>query len=350
MATYYVGSGGNNSNDGLTWANRKLTLNGAEDIPVVAGDTVIVAPGVYRETLTTDVSGTSGNPITYVGDEGGTLTDGVGGAVRISGSDDDLTAVRSPLISLQHNYRTFRGIRLEGTSSNCISAGGVTDAVIEQCVLLPASNGIVFNGAGQARNIIRRCLIIGASQAGIQFTHSSTISDSDQEVENLIFIHSGTAAAVRVDRVGGIVLRNCEFSGAQGVRVQTALAGGQTVEVYNSLFVGCGVSVQATVTGELVEDYNAFWSGNLHRSNVNTGANSNTYLPLYNTPLLTLGERGFMLGDLIASAGLNAIAGAAAPTDDLYGVTRESPSSWGAVQYRAGRRPVDVGEPRGRRG
>src|SRR5690606_15690047 len=114
IATYFVGAGGNNSNDGLTWANRKLTLNGAEDIPVAAGDTVIVAPGVYRETLTTDVSGTSGNPITYVGDEGGTLTDGIGGAVRISGSDDDLTATRSPVISLQHNYRTFRGFRIEG--------------------------------------------------------------------------------------------------------------------------------------------------------------------------------------------------------------------------------------------
>jgi hypothetical protein len=43
MAIYYVGSGGSDSNDGQTYATRKLTPNGAEDIPVAAGDTVVLA-------------------------------------------------------------------------------------------------------------------------------------------------------------------------------------------------------------------------------------------------------------------------------------------------------------------
>ena len=42
MATLYVGPGGNDTNNGLSWANRRLTLNGIEDKPVVAGDTVYV--------------------------------------------------------------------------------------------------------------------------------------------------------------------------------------------------------------------------------------------------------------------------------------------------------------------
>src|SRR5690606_21860886 len=180
--------------------------------------------GVYRETLTTDVSGTSGNPITYVGDEGGTLTDGIGGAVRISGSDDDLTATRSPVISLQHNYRTFRGFRIEGATNNGISAGGVTDLIVEQCVFMTPANGVVVNGAAQARNRIRKCLFIGQPQASIQFPNSPALNDVDHIVENCIFIRSGTGASVRVDRVGGILIRNCEFTGAQGVRIQTALA------------------------------------------------------------------------------------------------------------------------------
>ena len=46
---YYVGPGGNDGNNGTSWALRKLTLNGAEDIPVVPGDVVWVGPGVYRE-------------------------------------------------------------------------------------------------------------------------------------------------------------------------------------------------------------------------------------------------------------------------------------------------------------
>ena len=45
MTIRYVGIGGNDSNDGLSWANRKLTLNGVEDTPVEAGDTVYVGAG-----------------------------------------------------------------------------------------------------------------------------------------------------------------------------------------------------------------------------------------------------------------------------------------------------------------
>ena len=75
MTTYYVGSGGSDAADGLSWANRKLTLNGAEDVSVAAGDTVYVGPGVYRHTLTVDVSGSAGNIITYIADVTGQNTD-----------------------------------------------------------------------------------------------------------------------------------------------------------------------------------------------------------------------------------------------------------------------------------
>ena len=54
---YYVDSvNGNNANAGTSWGAAKATLNGAEDIPVVAGDRVHCR-GLFRETLTVDVSG-----------------------------------------------------------------------------------------------------------------------------------------------------------------------------------------------------------------------------------------------------------------------------------------------------
>jgi hypothetical protein len=102
MATYYVGIGGNDSNDGTSWSSRKLTLNGAEDIPVAAGDTVYVGPGTYREMLTCDVGGSDGSPITYIGDYDGSHTDGVGGIVRISGSDDDSLFQQERLLLVQY--------------------------------------------------------------------------------------------------------------------------------------------------------------------------------------------------------------------------------------------------------
>lgn len=57
MTVRYCGIGGNDGNSGLTWALRKLTLNGVEDTPVVAGDVCYIGPGCYRELLTVDVSG-----------------------------------------------------------------------------------------------------------------------------------------------------------------------------------------------------------------------------------------------------------------------------------------------------
>src|SRR3990167_11457332 len=109
MTTRYVGAGGSDANSGLTWALRKLTLNGVEDTPVVAGDLVYVGPGTYSELLTVDVSGTAGNPIEYRGDYLGQNTDGVGGVVRVTGSDNDQTATRANCIAAgaARNYRTF---------------------------------------------------------------------------------------------------------------------------------------------------------------------------------------------------------------------------------------------------
>ena len=110
MTTRYVGKGGSDSNNGLSWATRKLTLNGVEDTPVEAGDTVYVGAGTYRETLTCDVSGSSGSPISYIVDYAGSHTDGTGGVVRITGSNDDMTQTRADcIVASRKNYRTFRG-------------------------------------------------------------------------------------------------------------------------------------------------------------------------------------------------------------------------------------------------
>ena len=146
MTDRYVGPGGSDSNNGLSWANRKLTLTGVEDTPVTAGDTVYVGPGVYREQLTLDVSGSSGNEIEYVGDVTGEHTDGVGGFVRITGldTDDDMSPTRAWLIDLNDkNYRVFRGFVFDSKTDK--STGYIkqddgvspTYIVFEDCVFCP---------------------------------------------------------------------------------------------------------------------------------------------------------------------------------------------------------------------
>jgi hypothetical protein len=63
-ATYYVATNGSDSNNG-TIAYPWLTIQKAADT-VVAGDTVYVRGGTYREYVTIGISGTLANPITYM--------------------------------------------------------------------------------------------------------------------------------------------------------------------------------------------------------------------------------------------------------------------------------------------
>jgi hypothetical protein len=348
MATYYVGPGGNDGNSGLTWALRKLTINGAEDVPVVANDTVYVAPGTYREQLTCDVSGNAGNPITYIGDVSGENTDGIGGIVRITGSDNDTTTARTYCITgVSKNYRTFRGFRLDTTSSHGIYENNGSNWIIEDCNFIACGlDSIRFNDAGCTDCIIRRCVFQPGFANGkhIYFVDNVVLDDSGNLVENCLFSGGGFYGVIS-DRVGGITVRNCTFLGrsAVGIRVQQALTVGQTVDVNNCIFTGISTALQATVAGEIVEDYNSFYVNSTDRNNVNVGGNSNAYPALLLTPILHSGASqvsGFKFpwwfGELSEWSQIAAITGSNEPTEDLLGIVRPTTAaknSWGSVQF-----------------
>lgn len=283
MTTYYVGSGGNDSNDGLSWANRKLTLNGAEDIPVAAGDTVYVGPGVYREALTVDVSGSSGSPITYIGDYSGDNTDGVGGVVRITGSDNDQTATRSNCINANSkNYRTFEGFILDMCSSNLAIFDSCTNLILRKAHFYATGPGAAVRVTGTSSAVTIEQFYIGGfqyGQGGLWFSHSSTVDDTGHVIQNGIILGSGFG--VYIQRIGGITVKNCLFhSNRQCVTTATAaLTGGQTTTVNNNIFAfTTGVSLVAVTLGEITENYNTLYAlSSAARTNVGTGANSNTY-------------------------------------------------------------------------
>jgi hypothetical protein len=342
MATLYVGPGGNDTNNGLSWANRRLTLNGIEDKPVVAGDTVYVGPGAYRETLTVDVAGSSGSPITYIGDATGEHTDGVGGVVRITGSNNDQSAVRANCINMPNarSFRTFRGFQFDGNSGHHINLQpSSSNLIVEDCVFLPCTTGssacVNLMGTGTG-HIIRRCFLMNPGP-GILATHTSTVNDTGMLWENCVAIIGGVAYAFRSERVGGITVKNCTvLAGEAGMRVNIALAAGQTMQVYNCVITGCNQALVATTLGELVEDYNNVFGNNNARSNVNAGANSVSYPILFDVPFLNIGHYfGSFLATPSKWSQTAHKAGTNESSDDLYGMTRPSTSSkksWGAVQ------------------
>lgn len=287
MSIRYVGKGGSDANNGLTWSTRKLTLNGAEDTPVAPGDIVYVGAGTYRELLTVDVSGTFGNQISYIGDYTGQNTDGIGGVVRVTGSDNDQTATRSGCIAaVSKSYRTFTGFAFDISASVIADITTSTDVIFDKCIFYHGVNTCIRSiGLTQARLTVRNCAFFSnRAIAGIQYTHSAVVDNAAHVVENCLFIVGASANSITTTRVGGITVKNSTFwAGGSGVAVSIAVTVGQTVTVNNCLFQALNTALVATVSGEIVENYNSFFGNGTDRSNTATGANSISYPALFDS-------------------------------------------------------------------
>lgn len=345
MTDRYVGPGGNDGNSGLTWALRKLTLNGVEDTPIVAGDTVYVGPGVYREQLVCDVVGTSGNVITYIGDVTGENTDGVGGIVRVTGSDDDETVTRTIAIEIDRDYRTFRGFAVDLAGTAFRNVGGdyniVEDCFVQYCGVA------IMNGASCTDCIVRRCFCISRGTAGaetIDFNESGggDQSDTGHLIENCIVIGARNANCIRSQGQGGMTIKNCLLHGGYRGVFSQSQAVGQSIDVNNCIIINCYHGLEGEVLGDLIEDYNTFWGNTANRDTVDTGANSEDFPPLFTPPLLLDGfQFPWWFGELSEWSKVARIAGTSEPTDDFFGIARPTTSSkksWGPLQLREAER------------
>jgi hypothetical protein len=484
MTDYYVGPGGNDGNAGTSWLLRKLTLNGAEDIPVAAGDTVIVGPGAYREMLTCDVSGgntynagtvavtngsdqvagngtlwlanvqagdyfhiryyadgndgvtngtatftsaggnfqadmvgcpiqimtrgaytisavpnaqtvTLGDPnglgwpgaganlvysvmsgeghyeiesvddnttltlvqpwqgrslngldyltfraISYIADVTGENTDGVGGIVRITGSDNDQAIVRASCIRVAgRNYRVFRGFSLDSVSGDLVTENWVatTHIVIEDCNFQVAANMTQLANVGSLCWTVRRCIFVAIRGSPI-YIAPATPDDTGHVIENCLPLSGNGLFA---GGGGGTTIRNCTvLSGMRGIWASGASLG-QCLAIWNCIITGCVSGIVAGALGEIIEDYNSIAGNSTDRANVVAGANSNAYPPVFSAPILYAGEdrlSGFnfpwQMGDLSGWSLLN-LDGNDERSTDLYGIRRpatDAKNSWGATQ------------------
>lgn len=341
MATYYVGPGGSDSNDGTTWALRKLTIGGAEGIGLSAGDTVYVAPGTYREGIGFGASGSSGNPITLIGDVTGEHTDGVGGIVRWTGSDDDVTAARQHQINTSsRHYRTIRGFHFDLGSVRNIILTTCNNWIIEDCTFTGnlSQDRVAIHLDSSYDNItIRRCVFQWVGWA-VYILHSSTVAATNVLIEDCLFI--STDYGVYNVRVNDVVVNNCYFTGCYRAMYATNLASSTAMYIYNSIIHGNYRGLEATTLGYIVEDYNCIGvNRDGSRRNVDVGAHSVSYVPQMIWPP-RMSEHPFsgrLWGMEQASySPVKAIAGSGTTATDFTGLakpTTAAKQSYGALQY-----------------
>lgn len=243
--TYWVGKGGDDSNDGRTWANRKVTIDDAIDdaqadidtswgvSPWAPSATIIVAPGLYAEALTVGLWGVNliglGDAFDLNGERGVTIK-------PTSGSPYDATSVinsriqnicfespdTAPCFEADNfNRNIVVGCLFAGntgdTTTNCFEVvKDMTGNRITNCVFHRGDYGMYINtdnaNSKQASgNIIEYCYVTGCTTAGIYFDANTVPSFT---VLNHCVVGDGstTLALGLDDDTSQIGVNNCMFT------------------------------------------------------------------------------------------------------------------------------------------
>ena len=291
MTTYYIGPGGSDSNNGESWALRCLTLYEIiANKGLAAGDDVIIGPGINPQESGGgfDVDGTSGSPIRFIGDVSGELTDGIGGAVILTGSSDyGKTNDQDDCFWLNgYDYYEFYNLTFVHFDTGILADSGETGIVVEDCVFYAGtsiySDGIYVSGYVAGASIeVRRCAFLGM-ESGIVLYNSTTEVTSTITIENCYF--SSNENALLITGPNTATVRHCTFFGNEyAMQVGRALTA-NTIDVEYCIFGGNENAVYSSTNNGsygIQSDYNAVDDTNVSSyNNVAIGTNdTDTQIP-----------------------------------------------------------------------
>jgi hypothetical protein len=365
MATYYVAPYGSNSNNGTStttpWATPAFALGVASGTNpgLAAGDTVWIAPGTYRGTITYGgASGTSGNTVKIYGDPTFTRnwTSGSVGAVRITNYIVDTTNPTAAVtMTVTADYIDIQDLYINGYTTAVVASGGVLKMTggnlsVLRCVITSntesTNSGLVFILPDGKNNIsINRCSIYSAycifvtvnTQTTAPHNANISIIDSICLYENVGGFISGATA----NQFTGISSYNSMYLGngqAAFVFTNPAIASGTSNIFRNNVFTGG--------TGRGIWNNNASTMTVTQTNNVVIAATPFTnILPTTNTiaatPVLDYGAsrmQGFSTLPWYAPATGSPLIGAGsttgAPLVDFYNNTWTGNPTVGAVESK----------------
>lgn len=350
MPNYYVRPDGSNANAGTgpainqAWQTLQYALTNATLGTGV--NTIYIAPGIYRETVTINITPTSTNTLVIEGDPTCQQFTGVtAGIVRLTNmaSDTGAFSTTSVITGASKTYTTIKKLCVEGTITFSGSSNNLT---ITQCqlVVMPAGAqtwlDLTLNGNATISNCIQHCLVTtsGGTAGGnnIVLTNNAQVSFFD----NVIMSMFGNGFALSSATTGcNVNIYNCTFAGYFNFGIYARPTSTGCVTVRNCIIAGRGANaaLDSVPGGGIVEDYNRIlYSGTL-RSGPSAGTNTTTTgalgLDYGGAYLVGLSPQPF-LGRMATSPNTAFGASSGAPAADLYGVTwtNATPDA-GAITY-----------------
>jgi hypothetical protein len=308
MTTYYISKNGSDSNNGLgpdaSHATNKpwLTIGKALGASGIAsGDTVYIAPGIYREvntiamtspTVETKVIGDYTNAQGFKDSSGVLIAAGeIVNSNYIQANAPEFAGPNAagPINLNGRDFLTFENIIFFAGSSNCIvsTTTHARNITIRKCTLIECSNVAAIShtvAADEASTwIIEKSIIVvqaGNSAITITFTTSSS-ADYDANIiirDCLIVGQNGvnvTATGAASFKGGGVYIRGCTII-ASSSGVVTGSANVSTtfpVAVRNCRVQSFSIGVNANTSGQITEDWNQLACPS-PRTNVTAGVNS----------------------------------------------------------------------------
>jgi len=284
MATYYVRTDGSDANAGTGPATNQAwqTITkaiGATGIGV--GDTLYIAPGVYRGAFTAAYANpsSSGQRVTISGNPTASLFTGVtAGPIIITNYTTATTTTAGKTLTILKDYLTLTDVSIVGYQAagspgfGQITAIGGIHHIVQRCSFYtPSFISDAFNYdfncvAGSRGPTIEDSVFFGWTSITPSTPGSSY--DSQTLLRNNIFINQNsgnTAQALRIDSgstsatFGGVKVINCRFIASVGIRPFSNFRNSQTfpVTIQNCIF-DCATGVVANLTGDYVESYNVF--------------------------------------------------------------------------------------------
>jgi len=347
MAIYYVRNDGNDANTGLgsttalAWKTVQKAL-GATGIG--SGDTVYIAPGVYRENIV--IAGTYTAATYVIGDTTAAQFTGVSqGLVRLTNylTLDTVAGSGTVMSTGSKNYLNFSYLYFDG-SAVMLNTGTSNNMVVENCAFvgssLTATRGIQSSSATgvTVNNTVRRCIFMTGgtglyAEVGGNHTSDWSLGYTIQDCAFIgaspvtastpaIFFTRTTGAA---NLAGGINIYNCYIQSAvQGISFDCGNVTYPT-NVRNCIITNCGTGINGRGTTTNIQDYNRIIGCTANVSGVATGANTVTAGPLMvdigMSQLFGLSAKQTWFSALPASLNIGFGDPTGALTTDLFGST-----------------------------